>query len=50
MLLSIIVPIYGVEQYLKQCLNSLVCDELVDCVEVLLIDDGSKDNCPEIFE
>ena len=50
MLLSIIVPIYGVEQYLKQCLNSLVCDELVDCVEVLLIDDGSKDNCPDICD
>ncbi len=42
-LLSIIVPVYNVEKYLCQCLDSILAQDLSDC-EVLLIDDGSTDS------
>lgn len=40
--LSIIIPVYNVEQYLDQCINSLIC-ELEPQDEIILINDGSKD-------
>ncbi len=46
---SIIVPIYKVEKYLKQCLNSIINQTLKD-IEIILIDDGSPDNCPKICD
>ena len=46
---SIIVPIYGVEKYIKQCLDSIINQSLED-IEIILIDDGSKDNCPAIID
>lgn len=45
--LSIIVPIYGVEQYLRKCVDSLLMQD-IDNYEIILIDDGSPDACPEI--
>lgn len=42
-IVSIIVPIYNVESYLKECLESLLSQTLKD-VEVLLVNDGSKDS------
>ena len=42
-LISVIVPIYNVDQYLEQCLSSLAMQSLKD-IEVLLIDDGSTDD------
>lgn len=43
--LSIIVPIYNVEKYILQCLESIFCQNLVDdCFEVILVNDGTKDN------
>lgn len=45
---SVIVPIYNAEQYLKRCLESLVKQTLDGC-EFLLIDDGSLDNSPNII-
>ena len=42
-LVSIIVPIYNVEQYLVECLDSLV-GQTYDNVEILAIDDGSTDS------
>ncbi len=48
-LLSIIVPTYNMEHYLKQCLSSLVCDkDCLDKMEILVINDGSTDTSSEI--
>lgn len=46
---SIVVPIYGVEKYLNQCVDSILAQTLKD-IEVILVDDGSKDKCPEIVD
>ncbi len=46
---SIIVPIYGVEKYIHQCVDSILAQTLKD-IEILLVDDGSKDRCPEIVD
>lgn len=49
MKVSIIVPVYNAEEYLYQCLDSLVSQTL-DEYEIILIDDGSKDSSAEIME
>lgn len=46
--LSIIIPVYNKEKYIKKCLDSLVT-KLDDSIEVILIDDGSTDNSPQIY-
>lgn len=47
-LLSIVIPVYNVEAYLRQCLNSVLkSDGAQDC-EVILVNDGSTDSSPEI--
>ncbi len=46
---SIIVPIYGVEKYLHQCVDSILAQTLKE-IEIILVDDGSKDNCPAIVD
>ena len=48
-LVSIIVPVYKVEKYLRRCLNSIV-DQTYLKTEVLLVDDGSPDHCGEICD
>lgn len=49
--LSIIVPIYGVEQYLRKCVDSLLAQDLPSSeYEVILVDDGGKDECPQICD
>ena len=48
-MISVIVPIYKVEPYLRQCLNSILNQTYRD-LEVLLIDDGSPDKCGEICD
>lgn len=40
---SIVVPVYNVEKYLKRCLNSLI-NQTYSKLEIILVDDGSKDN------
>lgn len=47
MKVSVIVPVYNVEEYLEKCLNSLVQQTLQD-MEILVVDDGSKDRSSEI--
>lgn len=46
--LSVVIPAYNMEKYIKQTLDSLVCDEYMDKLEVLVIDDGSKDDTAAI--
>lgn len=49
--LSIIVPIYGVEQYLRKCVDSLLAQDLPSSdYEIILVDDGSLDACPQICD
>lgn len=47
--LSIIVPIYNVEQYLRKCVDSLLNQDMDD-YEIILVDDGSPDTCPQICD
>lgn len=47
--LSIIVPVYKVEQYLPKCINSILAQTFSD-FELILIDDGSPDRCGEICD
>lgn len=47
--ISVIVPIYKVEPYIRQCVDSLVNQTHKD-FEIILVDDGSPDNCPEICD
>lgn len=48
-LISIIVPVYKVEPYLRRCLDSIVNQTYAN-LEIILVDDGSPDNCPQICE
>lgn len=47
---SIIVPIYNVEKYLKKCLNSLVNQTIATNIEIICINDCSPDNCLKIIQ
>lgn len=47
--ISVIVPIYNTETYLRQCLDSIVCQTYAN-IEIILVDDGSVDGCPEICD
>ncbi|MDR1596034.1 MAG: glycosyltransferase [Puniceicoccales bacterium] len=44
---SIVVPIYNIQRYLRQCLDSIVGQTLRD-IEIVLVDDGSTDDCGKI--
>lgn len=48
-LISVIVPVYRVEQYLDRCVESIV-NQTHRNLEIILIDDGSPDKCPEICD
>ncbi len=49
MLFSVIVPIYNVEKYLSRCIESVLMQTFTD-FELILVDDGSPDNCPAICD
>lgn len=49
--LSIIVPIYGVEEYLRKCVDSLLNQDIPSSeYEIILVDDGGHDKCPQICD
>lgn len=47
--ISIIVPVYEVEPYIHKCVDSILAQTFTD-FELILVDDGSPDNCGEICD
>lgn len=47
--LSVVVPVYKVEKFLSRCIDSLLAQDYEN-IEVVLVDDGSPDRCPEICD
>lgn len=48
-LISVIIPVYKVEKYLRQCVDSVI-HQTYSNMEIILVDDGSPDKCPEICD
>ena len=46
---SIVIPVYNVEKYLSRCVDSVLKQTYID-FQVILVDDGSPDNCAQICE
>lgn len=49
MKLSIIIPVYRTQNTLQRCLESILCQSFTD-YEIILVDDGSPDNCPYLCD
>ena len=48
-LISVIVPVYKTEAYLDRCVESIV-EQSYENLEIILVDDGSPDNCPALCD
>lgn len=48
-LISIIVPVFNVEQYLEKCIKSIL-NQTIKELEIILVDDGSTDSSPKICD
>ena len=47
--ISIIIPVYNVEKYLKKCLQSVI-NQTIPEIEIICVNDGSTDESPQILE
>lgn len=47
--ISVVIPIYNVEDYIQRCVES-VLNQTINNIEIILVDDGSPDKCPEICD
>ena len=47
--ISVIVPVYRVEKYLRRCIESIINQDYSN-LEIILVDDGSDDSSPQICE
>ena len=48
-LISVVLPIYNIESYLDRCMKA-VLNQTYSNLEILMVDDGSPDNCPQICD
>lgn len=48
-LITIVVPVYNVEKYLKKCIESII-GQTYKKIEIILVDDGSTDDCKIICD
>ena len=48
-LITVVVPIYRVEKYLVKCIDSII-EQSYKNIELILVDDGSPDKCPQICD
>lgn len=48
-LISVIIPVYNAEKYLEKCVRSIT-NQTYENLEIILVDDGSTDNCPSICD
>jgi glycosyltransferase involved in cell wall biosynthesis len=48
---SVVIPVWNVESYLQECLDSVVSQSIgLDCLEVLAVDDGSSDGSGALLD
>ena len=48
-LISVVVPVYKVEKYLDNCMQSII-NQTYQNLQIILVDDGSPDNCPKMCD